>query len=411
MKSDYGKYFAAAVILVMLLAPASFADSTLVLPKGRSAATLGWVTTAIDREFDNGGKNRELGFYLNNTDITLLADLVVYQGLVDAGFPPAIINPFLIFDDARTFLKADVKVDALLLDYRYGITDRLTASLTIPFYLRAKSDVDFRVVLRPSAVAESTILPSPPLPPGVSLADYIRTMNATQLAQDYLHNQFGYDPIESWKGDPGLGDIQLGLKYLFLNSKMFKAAAGGYQKFPTGKKDDETNLTDIPYGTGSYDTGIFAMLDVIPVKPLTWNITGRYIFAWPYRRTVYVLDPANPSFYQAELPTKKVSGKYDIGDWFELESELNLDVTKFVNLFAGWFYLESRDYTIAGDTMPKEARRASKYYYGLGFSTVDWYLRDKFAVPFILRFYGEQNYDGRNYELQNRYIVTLTVPF
>jgi hypothetical protein len=406
MKAFFKVFLTGLFSLIVFYGTSAMADHTTVLPEGRSAITAGYLTADIEDEYDDSSDKQDLGYYLDGTDVTVIGEGVIYLGLLDAGFPPGVLSPSDILRYARTTLDAKAEVDALGLGYSYGITDKLTVGLVLPFYMNAETEFDFDVEVQPSNTAAYI-----PVAPGVSLADYINSLDARQVTQEYLQQELGYDEVEDWKGQGRIGDLELNLKYLFLNKDKFKAATGGWVKFPTGRKDDERNLTDIAYGSGNWDTALFAMTDIVPVKPLTLNLTGRYIWAWPYERGIFILDKDQPQFYEAEFPTKHVNGEYDIGDWYELETELKFDVTKYLELSGGYFYMASESSRIDGDLIPESVRNMGKYFYGITFNTVNFYREDKFKVPMYLSFDVETIDQGRSVEKPDTYLLTAIIIF
>jgi|GEM_PF-6915007 len=362
---------------VLLTSPA-WADSTDVLPQGRSMINVGYAHTNVDREFDNSGANRELGYYFNKVNITELAT-PFFNGII--GAPPG--TPSV--DRAVTYLDANVDVDTTIFSYQYGVTDKLTLALGFPYYTRARTDADFQVLLWPN-----TSLPLP-LPPG--------PIDMTAEAQDILKSEFGYKPLDTWEGGAGIGDVQLGAKYLFYDTEKMKAAGGGWVKFPTGREDDETDLTDIAYGTGNYHTGVYAMMDVVPTDDLTVNFTGRYVYTWPYHRAIYMLDKTEPTFYEAELPTKKVFGDYDTGDWYELETEAHLDLASWMDLSFGYRYKQSWSAYIDDTEVPHTEKLERTLFGGVSFTSVEAYQEGEAKVPMIFSVHTEAvQSDSRNVE-------------
>ncbi len=371
--------FGAAIVFtgIMLSLPA-VADSTDVLPQGRSMINLGFSHTDVEREFDNSGTNRELGYYFNKVNITDLATPYFNQlNGIPAGTPSV--------DKAMTYLDATVSVEAAILSYQYGVTDKLTLALGFPYYTRARTDADFQVLLWPN-----TSLPLP-LPPG--------PLDMTEEAQDILKSEFGYKPLDTWEGGPGIGDVQLGAKYLFYDTDRLKAAGGGWVKFPTGREDDETDLTDVAYGTGNYHTGIYAMMDVAPLDKMTVNFTGRYVYTWPYHRGIYMLDKSEPVFYESELPTKKVFGDYDTGDFYELETELHLDLARWLDASIGYFYKQSWSAYIDDTEVPHSEKLERMLFGGVSFTSVQAYREGEAKVPMIFSIHTEAvQSDSRNVE-------------
>ncbi len=398
----------AVLLLCMFTSQLAVADGTEVLPKGRSAVNVGYIFDYFDREFDDAGSDREVGYYLNETDVTDLGEMVIAGELASQGvFLPYPNSDILRY--AYTELKGEVKVDIIGFSYAYGVTENLTVGLGFPYFTRAQTDVEFDVRVLPSATAQAT-----PVAPGVSLADVINGMDAKELAQGFL-TDLGYYRLDDWSGDPGIGDLKVFAKYRFLNQDHWKAAAGGFVQIPTGEPDDERNVADIRYGSGAYETGAFAMVDLIPWDPMTLNLTGRYVVIWPYDRGVFVLDPNDPvfgdKFYQEEFATLHVNGEYDKGDYYELETEYSWEVYKGVTPFVGYVYKQTQSDKIDGDVMPKTIEIERKLFYGLTASSVPYYQDGKVKLPMSLSVYNEPVLTGKNVEKTNRFYFMTTFYF
>ena len=198
---------------------------------------------------------------MNNVDVTAIGEPVIIAALAaNSVFLPPGVNAL---DYAGTTLKSDVTVDVSIFQFSHGLTDDLTLSVSFPYYNRAETDITFDVI-----VQANPVLAGIPAGPGYSLADVINGYDGVSLAQNFLNQNIGYDPVAPWTGDPGIGDIDIDLKYRFMNKDKFKAAAGGWVTLPTGEPDDEYNLTDVRYGGGSLNTALYAMVDIVPVKQL-----------------------------------------------------------------------------------------------------------------------------------------------
>lgn len=371
------------------------ADTTETLPKGRSMVTLSGTAVDVTREFDNHGHDRELGYYFNKQNITNLATPYFNLYLISQGVPIAPNTPGTV-NLARTYLDAKVDANVGGFAYQYGVTDNLTFAVGFPYYSWVRTKADFSVALYPNT-AMLPMLPS--------------VVDMTDQAQGILKSEFGYDPIKDWVGVNGMGDLQAGVKWRFLNTDYFQAATGVGVRFPTGRVDDERNLTDVAYGLGGYDAKGFAMVDVTPIPQLRFNFTGRYTYSFPYDRAIYMLDPSQPEFYKAELPTERKFGSFDRGDYFELEHETQVTLAPGVKLFGGMNYLQSQSDTIGGDLVPHTVKLERAVFGGIEVSSVESFQNGSAPIPMSFKLYGDAVQSGRNTEKPMNTYATLNFFF
>jgi hypothetical protein len=383
------------------------ADSTQVLPKGRSAITLGFADDQVTREFDNSGSDRELGYFLNHADVTDVAQAPVVLAVDDiilnviGGPPPPLLNPATDTPLSMVMIFADAEVDAkaYAFNYMYGVTDKLTMGVQFPYFTRAYSDVNFDILVVPDAVNYPFHAP------------IIGMLPKEDMLQAFLKSELGYERLEDFSGGPGIGDVDLFAKYRWVDGDAFKFATSSGVSVPTGRPDDERNLTDIRYGDGSYNLSLAAMVDVKPVDPVLINFTGRHFWALPYHRGVFILDKRVPHFYDMEFPTLHLFGDYDRGDWYELETEAKFEIARGIETFVGYGYIQSGSDKIDGDIIPKSIRIQRKLFFGLSASTVDAYLAKDAKAPMVFRIYAEPIQTGRNVNKTGSVVFTSTLVF
>lgn len=394
MKDLKGSIFGLVALAVALsITLPAFAENTQVLPKGRSSVSLAYFQDAVLREFDDSGDNRELGYALNHVDITRPANEVLLKQTGPL--------PFDIVKFANTYLDARVDVFGAAFSFQYGVTDKLTVGIGLPYFMEARGQVDFGINLE---------FTDPAVAAGID--DLIlASTTPIGMVQTYLHDELGYDRIKPWNGDPGIGDLLIGGKYRFLNQDQFKSALSGFVSIPTGKPDDERCMTDIAYGTGSYLTGLSLIADLAPVDWMTLSLSGGYVFDLPYERGVFVMDKDNPVFYKSEFPTVHENGLYDRGDYYVLGADLYLMPAPGVKPYVGYRYMQAGADFIDGDEMPKTERISRKLIIGLSASTVETYIDKKAKLPMVFNVYAEPVQTGKNVEQDARVYLSASIIF
>jgi len=391
------RIFGGAAALVFLagviVSGTAKADSTSVLPKGRSAVSLFYFNDRIVREFDDSGSDREEGYFLNNTDVTAFA-----EGFIQAQYGPF---PFNVFRDVTTMLDAAVDIEGAGFSYQYGVTDKLSVGVGFPYYVRSSVVVDFDIGVQFSNTAVALLPPA--LLAGLQA-------QRKQLSQQFL-NQLGYEDLDNFNEANAIGDIRLGAKYLFYDGDMIKGAGALWGTVPTGRADDERNLTDVPYGLGNYTTGLALMADFTPVELVTLNATAKYVVNWPYHRGVFILDKDNPAFYKAEFETLHLFGDYDRGDYYELEGELRLNLARGVHAWGGWRYTQQASDYIDDDEIPKSDTIQNTLLLGLTGSAAQAYAAGESKAPVSFSIYTEAVQSGKNVSKTSPVFASFTLYF
>ncbi len=378
MKTKAAKFLGGlAVLAVLVPALPARADTTQVLPKGRSSVSLSFMQDSINREFDSQGRDRELGYYFDDVNVT---DIANGSGL----FP-------FTFDLVMLTEKSSVDLRAWIFAYQYGITDHLSVGVGFPYFVEARTNVIFQTLGYPNGGVPAPVLDLTPLVQGV-----LKSM--------------GYKTVKNFSGGPGIGDVQLGLKYRIPVNDAVSFALGGYGTLPSGRINDTANLTDITYGNGHYDLGVYGMTDLNAGKIATLNLTGRYDYSFPFQRKVFVIDPSNP-LATYELATKKVTGNYDQGDWYEGEAELRFHLAKGMDIFTGYSYRQQWGDRIDGKAMPLTENISRIAWYGLSADTTGLYLDKAAKLPVIFSIYQEPMQTGKKMVKTNPTFVSVQLFF
>src|SRR5215831_14977856 len=146
----------------------------------------------------------------------------------------------------------------LLVSLQYGVTDRLTVGVTVPYYWQ-KSQVSARVDTSGATVGKNAALNTlaPLRLPGTKP---LTTEDVQALLGKGLDINgdgtvdipgFGFKRFETWSDD-GFGDLEAGFRYQYLKTTNWRLALTSGVRFPTGQVDDPDNLVDVAFGAGAY---------------------------------------------------------------------------------------------------------------------------------------------------------------
>ena len=242
--------------------------------------------------------------------------------------------------------------------------------------------------------------------------------------QNLITSQFGFRRIESWRAE-GIGDIEAGAKYLYLETRDWAGAVSGGIRFPTGKKDD------VAWSFGTYALLLRLHFDYrlsnlwkkihAPVSSAiaepgdaVLNFTIRYDYMLPDKEVKRVGDTPDDIFTNNR---ERVSRK--LGDRVDLEVSGRYKASKALSLSATYrFGFKFKD-DISGNMGFRyeslEANTDSQehiFILGASYSTVAAYKAKKFPIPLVFsiayrdRFAGHGPRSGQvNPKLRTRWIV------
>jgi hypothetical protein len=387
-------------------APRAGADDALVLPKGRSRVTLdNLFYLPTTKRYNPKGDPEDIAVDFDNrrldsTVFTLLRPL------------DALVGGRASIGDSQVTFEYDYNI--LDLGVQYGLTDRLTLGIDIPYYWVENSVSAFvnsgagssaNVGINPSTAAAAAASPVIPIALG---GRRFSTEDVQNLLGQGLVTPaggripgFGFKRVEDWSGE-GLGDITAGAKYQYLRTRDWQLAATGAARFPTGRQDDPDDLADVAWSTGAYalllrlhnDYALSHLWNPPPsgeadgprlAQPgdLVLNGTFRYDWVLPDDVTVRVTsDITNP------ITTNRERLRRDVGDKFEFEVGAKFWLTRGFSLSALYRYgfkLEDRITGRSGfvyETLEQDTDATEQIYIvGLSYSTLPLYMEKKFPVP------------------------------
>jgi outer membrane putative beta-barrel porin/alpha-amylase len=377
------------------------ADDALVLPKGRSAVSaenLFYIPTG--QRFNPHGNPEDIAAGFND------------RRLDSSVFP--LLQPLDPFVGGRASigdsnLRFKYEFDILNFGFAYGVTDRLTVGVEIPYYW-VHNSVKASVNSDPGSSANVGLRTGPgpgPLCGSGAAVLPLACPNTRRFTTEDVQRilgpglpgipGFGFKRIRDFSDD-GLGDIQLGAKYQYWRSLDLRLATTAGVRFPTGRQDDPDDLVDISWSTGAY--GLFARFHHDYIISNLWKETptpasygvarpgdvildGTFRYEWvlPDRVTQRVGD-ANA------LTTTRERLDRDLGDRFEFEFSTQYQMTDGFSasaLYRYGFKLEDRFTSHRGlpvQLLEKDTDSTEQVYViRLSYSTLSLYRAGRFPLP------------------------------
>ncbi|HEY7491026.1 MAG TPA: hypothetical protein VIH59_07960 [Candidatus Tectomicrobia bacterium] len=410
------------------------ADDALVLPKGRFRALVDdYIFLPIGERYSPQGHPEGLASQFENrrldsTVFSLLTPLNAFVGNASIGESNVSFKYYL---------------NSLALGVQYGLTDRLTVGLRIPYWW-ARNRVKVRINSESGSSANVGVNTGAAIPitagtavlpltlPGVRrfTTEDIQQLLGPGLAvgPSVRIPGFGFKRVESWSGE-GLGDIEAGARYQYLRTDDWRLAVTAGVRFPTGRQDDPDDLTDFPFGMGAY--ALLARLHAdytlsnlwktaatrgTPALPRTGDLilNGTLRYDWVLAQKV---TKRIPNDVNNPLTTNRERVRLDTGDKFEFEASGTYYVLDSLSLSALYRYGFKLEDTVSGhrnlayhtleqDTDAKE----HLYIVGLTYSTLPLYRERRFLLPLAVslayrdRFAGSGPRTPYAQVLKSRYI-------
>lgn len=365
--------------------PALGFESARVLPQGVRQLAIRGGMTQVRETTDDAGVRIPLAQPFNRP-VTLGQLVAAEEGMAreqaQAYLTARGIDPQTEVGSFRGDLESSVAVVAPVL--AWGITDRLTLAVAVPFY-RAETAVD--VEFEPSESAQAFVdgLGDPGINQRERGRQIARRINAGVMSLHERLAAHGYSPLERWSAS-GLGDVTAQARYLLAQGTRWGLAGLGGLAAPTGRVDDPDILTDVPFGDGSWDVaaGILADQVLAPELGLFLNEHVRYTYQAPARGRFRLKTVDESIAVPVETLRYRLGSRVDLGASVQLE--LSRGWTGGVGL--DYFSKEQDLY----DTLGKEsilgqgsAQSGLEAEAGAGYSTVAAYQRAEAAIPIRLQ--------------------------
>jgi len=398
------------LILVLGICGLALADSAEVLPKGVSRVKLkGSYYNNVTERFDPDGNTESVATYFNSTlDSNIFPILGLFEQSNGGPLPDGTAN---IGDSIVDF---EYEFRDLILDYRYGISDKVTIGIYVPYYWNKTKLNEARVDTSNATLGidPNTGLPDLPPPFGNGIID---DAIATPFVLGLIESApYLYEPFESWSGS-GIADIEAAVRYQYLNNDAWRLAFTGGIRFPTGAVDNPDNLLDVGFGEGAYALLFRLNNDLIAVKNFTFNATLKYDLYLPDEQTLRVLEAVDrPLAYKAN--TEMVDR--NLGDIFEFELSGDWSFTNMFSLYGTYKYGSRQKDEVSGnrtDLNYDSLENQTDWSYqsaiaGISYSTVSKYLDKKASIPFSVEIDYENVFAGTNLFLKQQ-VYSLALYF
>lgn len=385
----------------------AYADSAEVMPKGVFSAEIKYsYYFTINKRFDPDGREEDLATDFNaNLNNGIFSDLALIEKAF--GMPPGSASL------GSSVVRFDYRLHDLILKLYYGLTDKISIGMKIPYFfnnnaVRARLDTGNATVgLNPFVPGGIAPLAVPGTRPFTT--DDVRKLLGRGLDVDgdgiIDIPGYGYKKFQSWKGS-GFSDIDIGLRYQYLNTKNWRLAVTGGFRVPTGETDDPDNLVDIGFGTGAYALLFRLHNDFVGIKNLVLDATIKYDLVFPQHETRRVLISVD-----RPITSNKERVRTNKGDVVELETSATYELLEGLSVSLLYDYsFKFRDKVrgnqgFAYSSLEDETDWTAHYFtLGLSYSTVPLFKKKMFPIPLTAAIEYENWFAGSNNTLKQQLI-------
>ena len=410
-------HWIAAVIVLALNPPQSVADDAAVLPQGVSRVYWDFYRyLPTTQRYNADGEKEDLAHPFTNASL----DASVFPVL-------ALFGPNATLGEVAIDYEYDI--DVLDLGYSYGLTNKLSIGIHIPYYwITNNVDTELDTTNATVGLAAGGVCCNT-IPPGTAMT--------VDDVQGLVKSQFGFSRIDDWQRD-GIGDIELGAKYRFFLEKSSAFALTGGLRIPSGYEDDADKLDDVAWSFGNYALLLRLHYDYLlsqlwnpspsslqqpapAAGDVVLNLTFRYDYMLPDDKIMRIGDTAEQT-----LTNNRERVDRKLGDIVNLEVSLKYHFDSAFSTMATYTYGFKQKDDIDGDMgfnySSLEADTDSRehiFILELNYSTLAAYRDNKsrapmeFSIAYRDRFKARGPFsDQANPKLDTRWFVAdMTLKF
>lgn len=300
----------------------------------------------------------------------------------------------------------------LLMSLQYGVTDRFTIGVLVPYYWQT-SKVSARLDTSRATVGKNVPL-NALLPLSIPGTQPLTAEDVQDLLGKGLDINgdgtvdlpgFGFKRFETWS-DNGIGDLEAGFRYQYLKTTHWRLALTSGVRFPTGQVDDPDNLVDTALGMGAYALPFRANADYTGITNVVLHTTLSYDLYLPDRQTKRVPDDVNQPITRNREEVKRdlgdivrveVSGRYTLLQGFSLSG--------LYEFGAKWKDRVSGTKGFAYTSLEEETNWTSHIFIvGVSYTTIPLYLTKRFPLPLVTSIFYRDRFAGSNNALDTQFI-------
>jgi hypothetical protein len=376
-------------------------SATVLPPKIFRARVVGISAAATTKTLNAQGDSQSLMSALERkvpaAQINAALDPLVTQlNQMEAGLGDGLLN-------AEFQPGAEIYGQQLIGALEYGVTPRLSIGVIVPTVkMDVRSRFNVQVNSNASQLAERFAGMDPTLE--ATLQNIAANLPNTQVFADGVFTANGYDTPRDFSYS-GLGDIEIGAKYQYLNaSKVRGTCLTGVRAPTTSHQADRKNILDRATGDGQWDFAVECANEFDVMSNLTLGGSSRYTYQLPDSRDMAVLQNGQSGLPNLTLPGTVQRVRRDLGDSIDGEAFAQVNIGRdwsFASIYNISYKLADRysggnaGYQVAAlgnDTESAESRLEMV----VGYSTIPAYSAKQAMAPMEIKLSYNTILDGYN---------------
>ncbi len=415
-KAGIGFVFGAAIAAG--ISARARAEDARVLPQGRSRFSMIYgQTSQISQQYDNNGTATSLtaqyNFEVNaalisSANLNNAGDMVkslktlvdslnatgkhyniddrssAYHGITtDAKYP--LLGDALSLGFLNT--AADVHQEQYNFTYFYGLTDKLTIGISMPYIKRQIIPIHSMTGVNTANDIYYGVAGNPQLAKLANGLNQVKAIN-DETFQSLLQSQ-GYDRVDDYQGN-GIGDVVMGARYNYLN-KHTRAGdiVSSFQAgvtVPSGRLKDPANVLEQDFGSGAWQLGAGQIFNYTPISLITLSNGWHYTYKFANSRVMRIRADAGDMI--PDLSDQMTVQEWQ-GDEISTSLGAKINLSKAINIdnAMSWWYKRpdrfngpdpNRDYSYETDGTEEYLETFSAT---LNISMIPAFMKYDFPVP------------------------------
>ncbi len=222
---------------------------------------------------------------------------------------------------------------------------------------------------------------------------------------------YGYEPLYP-RETQALGDLRLLTRFNYNKTDSMINTLGIFAVLPTGKENNINQFMDLYIGDGQWDIGIETLNGFQLTPNLNYFVSASYTYQSHKRGALRIPREDNkPISPDIDFNTKQ---KY--GDIIRVQNQLNYKFNTEFNTSLGYVFQYKEQDQINGSSfdpirykfLENDTRqKVHALYAGIGFNSIDMFLKQKFMIPMNLSLTYSRSVGGQNSLYNNEIALTL----
>ncbi len=227
----------------------------------------------------------------------------------------------------------------------------------------------------------------------------------------YQLEDYGYEPLYP-RETQALGDLRLLSRFNYNKDDNIVNTLGLFAVLPTGKQNDINQFMDLYIGDGQWDIGL-ETLNSFQITP-SFNYFFSASYTYQARKRGALRIPLESE--KLISPDIDYNTRQKFGDIIRIQNQVNYQFNPEWNTSFGYIFQYKEQDKINGKTFEPiryqylengTREKIHALYIGVGFNSIDMFLKQKFMIPMNLSLTYSQSIGGENALYNNEIALSL----